>query len=99
MDLIGPLPVSNGFNAIQVWVDTFSKLIHTEAVNMELSSEGVAWLTRDCVVRYHGIPRKIISDRDPQYVSGFMKELNRLFSIKMNPSTVKQARCADYGMG
>ena len=87
MDLIGPLPVSNGFNAIQVWVDTFTKMIHAEPTNMELTSEGVARLTRDRVIRYHGVPRKIISDRDTRYVSGFMRELNKLLGVEMNPST------------
>jgi hypothetical protein len=47
MDLIGPLPVSNGYNAIQVWVDTFTKMIHAEPTNMEISTEGVARLTCD----------------------------------------------------
>ena len=87
MDLIGPLPVSNGFNAIQVWVDTFTKQLHAEPTNMELASEGVARLTRDRVIRYHGVPHKIISDRDPRYVSGFMRELNRLLGVEMNLST------------
>jgi hypothetical protein len=32
MDLIRPLPVSNGFNAIQVWVDTFLKMIYVVGV-------------------------------------------------------------------
>jgi hypothetical protein len=47
MDLIGPLPVSNGYNVIQVWVDTFTKMIHAEPTNMEISTEGVTRLTRD----------------------------------------------------
>jgi len=87
MDLIGPLPESNGYDAIQVWVDTFTKRLHAEPVTMGINSEGVAKLTRDRVIRYHGVPRKIISDRDPRYVSGFMRELNRLLGIKMNPTT------------
>jgi hypothetical protein len=62
MDLIGLLPESNGFNAIQVWVDTFTKMLHCEATNMEVMSEGVARLTRDRIIRYHGVPRKVISD-------------------------------------
>jgi hypothetical protein len=87
MDLIGPLPVSNSYNVIQVWVDTFTKMIHAEPTNMDLSSEGVARFTRDRVIRYHGVPCKIISDRDQRYISGFMKELNRILGIEMNPST------------
>jgi hypothetical protein len=65
MDLIGPLPESNGYNAIQVWADTSTKAIHIEPTDMHVIAEGVAKLTRDCVIRYHGVPRKIISDRDP----------------------------------
>ena len=87
MDLIGPLPESNGFNAIQVWVDLFTKRIHVEPVDMTLSSEGVARLTRDRIIRYHGIMRKIISDRDKRYISKFMQELNRLLGTQMNPTT------------
>jgi hypothetical protein len=87
MDLIGPLPVSNGFNAIQVWADMFSKMIHAEPTNMEITSEGVARLAQDQVIRYHGVPRKMISDWDPRYVSGFMRELSQLLSTEMNPST------------
>ena len=47
MDLIGLLPVSNGHNTIQVWVDTFTKQLHCEATSMDLTSEGVAHLMRD----------------------------------------------------
>jgi hypothetical protein len=38
MDLIGPLPKSNGFDVIQVWVDTYTKGIHAEPINMDVSN-------------------------------------------------------------
>jgi hypothetical protein len=87
MDLIGKLPESNGFDAIQVWVDLFTKRIHVEPTHMEMTSEGTARMTRDRIVRLHGIPRKIISDRDRRYISAFMSELNRILGTEMNPST------------
>jgi hypothetical protein len=62
MDLIGPLPESNGYNAIQVWADTSTKAIHIEPMDMHVTAEGVAKLTHNRVIRYHGVPRKIISD-------------------------------------
>ena len=87
MDLIGPLPQSSGYDAIQVWVDTCTKRVHIEPTNMEITSEGIAKLTRDRVIRYHGVPRKIISDRDPRYVSAFMQELSKSLGFKLNTST------------
>jgi len=55
--------------------------------NTTLTSNGVAVLFRDHVFREHGIPEKVISDRGPQFVSKFMKELYRLLRIKANTST------------
>ena len=87
IDLIGELPESKGFNAICVIVDRFSKQIHALPTNMELTSEGLARIYRDQVFRLHGIPRKIISDRGPQFESNFMHDLYRLLGITGNPST------------
>jgi transposase InsO family protein len=42
---------------------------------------------RDEVFKHHGLPRKVISDRGPQYVSKFMMDLYSLLGIKGNPST------------
>ena len=86
MDLIGPLPMSNGNNAIQVFADTGSKAIHIEPVHMEINAEGVAKLMRDRVIRYHGVPEKIISDRDKRYSGNFMMELSKLLGIQLNTS-------------
>jgi hypothetical protein len=87
MDLIGPLPESNGYNAIQVWADMSTKAIHIEPTDMHVTAEGVAKLTRDRIIRYHGVPRKIISDRDPQYASEYMRELYKLLGVQANIST------------
>jgi hypothetical protein len=87
MDLIGPLPMSNGNNAIQVFANTGSKAIHIEPVHMEINAEGVAKLLRDRVIRYHGVPEKIISDRDKRYSGNFMTELSKLLGIQLNTST------------
>jgi hypothetical protein len=86
MDLIGLLPMSNGYNVIQVFADTGSKGIHIEPVNMEINAEGVAKLMRDHVIRYHGLPEKVISDRDKRYSGNFMTELYKLLGIKANVS-------------
>jgi transposase InsO family protein len=86
-DMIGPLPMSSGHDAILVIVDRFTKRIILEAVNMELTAEGAAHILRDRVFRDHGIPRKVISDRGSQFVSKFMKAFYHLVGIEANPST------------
>jgi len=86
-DLIGPLPPSNGFNAILVIVDRFTKLTHVIPTHTNLTAEGSARLLRDHVFHLHGLPKKIISDRGPQFVSRFMKEFYRLVRIEGAPST------------
>ena len=74
MDLIGPLPESNGYNCINVIVDRKSKLAHFIPTTTELSSLGQAKIMRDHVFKLHGIPKKIITDCGLQYVSKFMGE-------------------------
>ena len=87
MDLIGPLPESNGYNCINVIVDRKSKLAHFIPTTTELSSLGQAKIMRDHVFKLHGIPKKIITDCGLQYVSKFMGEFFQLMGITGNPST------------
>src|SRR5215469_4541948 len=51
VDLLGPLPVSQGFDAIEVVTDHFSKQIVLIPCNTSLTSEGQARLFRDHVFR------------------------------------------------
>ena len=87
VDLITGLPESEGYNAIMVVVDRLSKLLHVLPTTDQVTSEGMARLYRDNVWKHHGLPDQIISDRGPQFVSRFMKELNSILGIKTTPST------------
>ena len=87
VDLIGPLPESQGYNAILVIVDQMTKAIKLEPTHLELSSEGFTWILQDRVVRDHGWFRRIVYDRDMCFVSGYLTELCRLIGIEQNPST------------
>jgi len=46
-----------------------------------------ARLYRDHVWKLHGLPNTVISDRGPQFASGFMKELNKILGIDTKLST------------
>ena len=82
VDIIGPLLTSIGHNSILVTVDRFSKMVRYIPINMEISSQGVAQALWDKVFKNIGIPKKILSDRGPQFVSNFMKELCLCLGIK-----------------
>jgi len=62
IDIIGPLPNSNGKDAILVIVDRFTKMIRLKATIMSISSEGIAKIYRDEIWKIHGVPRTITSD-------------------------------------
>lgn len=87
-DLIGPLPMTDqNHDGILVIVDRFTKMNILIPINMEFSTMQLAENFQDHVWSKHGLPQKVISDRGPQFVSQFMKDLYLLIDIKGNPST------------
>jgi hypothetical protein len=87
IDMIGPLPKSDDHDSILVIVDRFSKMIHLIPTTTSLSSAKLAEIYKKEVWRHHGIPRRIISDRGPQFASKYMKELCNALGIERNLST------------
>ena len=87
IDIIGPLPKSNGMDAIVVIVDRFTKMIHLKAAMTNILSEGIAKIYKDDIWKLHGIPRKILSDREPQFASKFMEEFTKALGTKRQLST------------
>ena len=86
-DIIGPLPESLGYNAILNIVDMHSKQVISLPTQTELSSMGWAKLYRDHVFCQHGLSKKIVSDRGPQFVLHFIRDVYQLLGIEGNPST------------
>ena len=87
IDMMSLLPESKGFDTILVVVDWFMKKSFSLPTNSTITSKGIATLYQDRVFSEHGIPKKVISDRGPQFISKFMKELYETMGIKGNPST------------
>jgi len=82
IDVIGPLPRSEDKDAILVIVDRFSKMIRLVVTKTSISLSEVARIYQDDIWKIHGIPKKIISDRGPQFASTFMEELYKALGIK-----------------
>ena len=57
-------------------------MIHLKAAMTNVSSEGIAKIYRDDIWKLHGIPRKILSDRGPQFTSKFMEEFTKALGTK-----------------
>ncbi len=69
VDLIGPLPLSSGKDCILNIVDHYTKQIHLFPVTSQITADGVASIYFEQVFPLHGIPKKIISDRGPQFAA------------------------------
>ena len=74
MDLITALPKSrSGNDAIIVWVCKFSKLRHYVACRTAIGAPQLARLFMQTIVRQHGMPEHVISDRDPRFTAHFWR--------------------------
>ncbi|KAI4902742.1 hypothetical protein NFI96_001724, partial [Prochilodus magdalenae] len=69
MDFITGLPMSRGNSVILVIVDRFSKAARFIGLPKLPSAQETARIVLQQVVRYHGIPTDIVSDRGPQFTS------------------------------
>ncbi|KAI3355581.1 hypothetical protein L3Q82_018414 [Scortum barcoo] len=73
LDFVTGLPPSNGKTVILTIVDRFSKAAHFVALAKLPTARETADLLANHVVRLHGIPRDIVSDRGPQFISQVWK--------------------------
>ena len=86
-DFITKLPLAQGYNAILVVCNRFSKMAHFIVTTEKTSAEGLIKLFQDHVWKLHRLPENIISDRRVQFAVEMMKELNNLLGIQTKLST------------
>lgn len=87
MDFVEGLPTSFGKQVIMVVVDRLSKGAHFVPLSHLYSAVTVAQLFMDHILRYHGMPKSIVSDRDPVFTSRFWQELFRLQGTQLMMSS------------
>ena len=75
-------------NTIMVIVDRFMKIIQLKATTTNISSERIVKIYRDKIWKLHRVPKKILSDREPQFVLKFMEELTKALGTKKMLSMV-----------
>ena len=70
-----------------VIVDRLTKLAHFILLRVRCSLEKLAQLYVQEIVRLHGVPTEITSDRDPLFVSHFWQSLHEALGTKLQFST------------
>ena len=87
MDFMGPLPMSKGYDYLLVVIDQFTLEVHLIPMTTHATLKGIMWLFFMEIIRLHGMPESIMTNRDPKFTSKFWKELHRLMGMKLLMST------------
>ena len=88
MDFVAGLPrTSRGFDSIWVIVDRLTKSAHFLPVQSSFSAERLARIYIREVVRLHGVPVSIISDRGSQFTSSFWRTFQDELGTRVDLST------------
>jgi hypothetical protein len=88
IDFVGPLPrTADYFNYVLVVQDKFSKMAHFIATTTNVTAEETANLLLEHVVRLHGLPEAIISDRGHEFTAHVFQQLWTAFGTDLRLST------------
>ena len=74
-------------DAVWVIVDGLTKSAHFLAVRMTLTLERFCRLYIREIVRLHGVPVSIVSDRDPRFTTHFWKSFQKAMGTRLTMST------------
>ncbi len=79
-------------DTVWVIVDKLTKSAHFLPVQIDYSLERLAKMYIDEIVRLHGVPVSIVSDRDPRFTSRFWGCLQRALGTRLNFITIFHLR-------
>ncbi|CDI80337.1 Similar to Transposon MAGGYgagandpolgenehomologues, related [Eimeria praecox] len=83
LDFITDLPLTKTcHDSILVLVDSLSKREHFVPAKKTFTAADTVDILADRLIRYHGLPEVLISDRDPRFQSDVWQQLCARFNIK-----------------
>jgi hypothetical protein len=86
-DLIVKLPISDGHDSILVFVDRLSKMVHLRATTESITAKDFASIFEQEVIRLHGVPEDLVTDRGTQFNNHFWREVMALLGIQPRMSS------------
>ena len=88
MDFIVKLPTTpRGHDTVFTVVDMLTKQVHFIPTREAISAKVAASLYFDNIVRHHGLPKAMVSDRDRKFLSHFWENLFKACGTELRPST------------
>ena len=91
VDFVGPLPESSNrdgaFDMICVIIDQLTSMVHLVPTRQTYRATDVAELMFENVYKLHGLPERIVSDRDSLFTSKLWKRLHRLLGTELRMSS------------
>ncbi|WVZ96673.1 hypothetical protein U9M48_042279 [Paspalum notatum var. saurae] len=78
----------SGFDSIWVIVDRLLKVAHFIPIKERYTDQDLAELFMSRIIRLHGVPKRILSDRGTQFTSRFWKKLHEAMGAKLDFSSV-----------
>ena len=89
MDFVTGIPkVTGGFDSIFVIVDKLTKITHIIPMKTTSTVADIAHLFVKEIIKLHGLPARIISDRDAKFTSKFWQALFQSVETQLNLNSV-----------
>lgn len=86
-DMVTGLPDADGYNALMVFVDRLSKMAHFIPCRDSLSSSDFVDMFLNHIIRLHGVPVEVVSDRGAIFMSEVTLKLHERLGIAVAAST------------
>jgi len=81
------LATGERYDSILIMVDKLIKYSHIIACKEKFTAEQLGYIVLDRLIRYHDIPKELISDRDKLFTSNYWKTLISMLGTRLRMST------------